>query len=158
MKKIMIPLILIFIISTLNSCNSLDEAISKIETDMPTVIAGNYYLNGDKDNAYIQIINDTTMKFVNFDIYYLTDYLVYEGTDYRGKDAEDFMERQNLPNVFNEEIEFEFNITDNFIYVKALSDEDFVLTVNYRMKYENEYTISFMEEIYIRLELVNYSV
>ena len=168
-KKTTTVFILLSIISItliFNSCENIYGAILEPKENLPSdsnsdsdiaivaVVVGNYYLDGDKDNAYIQIIDSNTLKFVNFDIDYLANYLVYEGTDYRGKDAEDFMLRQNLPDVFKAEIEFDFNGTDNYIYVKALKDsnEDSVFTVNYRMKYENENTISFMEEIYIRYD------
>ncbi|MCL2081453.1 MAG: hypothetical protein FWH16_05065 [Oscillospiraceae bacterium] len=118
------------------------------------VAAGNYYLDGNIGNAYIKIIDDNTMRFVNFDIDLLSDYLITEGTDYRGRDAEDFRERHNLPEVFNGEIEYEFNRADNTLYIKALSNSNEpdggYMTVNYRMKYADKNTISFMESIYSR--------
>jgi hypothetical protein len=120
-----------------------------------TVAIGRYYLNGDadKENAYIEIVDDNTMKFVNFDIDYLANYLL-EATGYTGKDAEDFMERHNLPNVFNGEIEYEFDSPNSCLYVKALSPSnepsDEYLTINYRMVYEDENTISFIEHKYSR--------
>ena len=152
-KRKILPVILAAIfISVFASCSS-DLPIS----DGLTVSTGNYYLNGDKDNACIQIINDNTMRFINFDIEYLAYYLVAEGTDYTGKEIEDFMKRHNLPDVFNEAIEFEFNETESIIYVKALSNSnepnEAFLTVNYRMKYEDKNTISFMESIYIRRDI-----
>ena len=153
-KYIAIITINVFILLLLLSCSDNNDEYSNYFT------TGNYYLDGDTNNACIQIINDNTMRFLNFDIEYLSYYLIAEGTDYTGKDAEDFMKRHNLPDVFNEVIAFEFNLEDNNIYVKALSDSNEpndALTVNYRMKYENKDTISFMEQIYIRCD-INQSV
>lgn len=115
----------------------------------PTVASGKYYLDGDENNPYIEIISDNTMRFVNFDVGSLTDYLVREGTGLEGKEAEEYMTRHNLPNAFAEEIAFE--LFENSIYVKALSEEAAGSpVVNYRMVYENETTLVFMEHTYIR--------
>jgi len=115
------------------------------------VLTGNYYLDGNKQNEYIQIINDDAMRLINFDIDYLTKYLIEEGTDYTGKDAEDFMKRHDLPNLFNEVISFDYDETDHIIYLRALSktSEDFLI-VNYRMTHIDKNTILFLENIYIR--------
>jgi len=138
-KRIAVTIILTIIsIFVFASCNSVS-----------TVYVGNYYLDGNKDNAYIQIINENKLKFVNFDVKDLTNYLVGEA-GHTGKDAEDFMERQNLPDVFYGEIEFEFDKNANAIYVKALSNTDYdPWVVNYRMTYADKNTILFMEKTYI---------
>ena len=151
LKKILIFSIVILLL--LPSCSDNKDKTDEYSNYFTT---GNYYLDGDTENACIQIINDNTMRFINFDIDYLAYYLITEGTDYTGKDAEDFMKRHNLPDVFNEVIAFEFNVEDNNIYVKALSDSNEpndALTVNYRMKYENKDTILFMEKLYIRCDI-----
>ena len=152
-KHIAIIVISVFILLLLSSCSDNENKNDEYPNYFTT---GNYYLDGDTGNACIQIINYNTMRFINFDIDYLAYYLVAEGTDYTGKEIEDFMERHNLPDVFNEVIEFEFNEEDNNIYVKALSNSNETndaFTVNYRMKYENKDTISFMEKVYIRCDI-----
>lgn len=121
-----------------------------------SVPPGNYYLDGDIDesNAYIQIINHNTMRLINFDVDFLARYLIEEWAGYTGDEAAAFMERHNLPQIFHDDIEFEFNATDNFIYLKVLSNgneppEGF-LVPNYRMTYEGGDVILFLGDVYIR--------
>ena len=150
-KPILLIMTLLLILTAFVGCkNREDGTDGDINNAHTMVSAGNYFLDGNTDNACIQILNDTTLRLVNFDIEYLTYYIVYEGTDFRGQDAIDFMARQNLPDAFYEEIAFEFK-TDNFLYLQVCEGEE-GLTVNYRMEYIDKDSISFMENIYSRVE------
>ena len=151
MKRITLPIVIIcaFALIVISISCTITPFTSTLNKSASEVITGNYYLDGDLDHEYIQIISDSKMSFVGFDIDYLANYLVKEGTGLTGKDAEEFMIRHNLPYVFSEEIVFELDLSSLEICVKALSDtsEDFWVP-NFRMQYDN-HAIMFMGDEYL---------
>lgn len=138
-RKTTIALLTIMLMVALASCDSGSH-----------VRAGNYYPAVSENDRHINILSGNKLRLVGFDIDWLADYLISEGTNFRGEEAEQFKKNHNLPDVFAQEIEYEFDESDGYIYLRALSaDNADYLVANFRMAYDGE-TITFLEEAYTR--------
>ena len=110
---------------------------------MPSVVVGNYYLNGESTNAYIHIINKSQLLFHGFDIDALVEGL-RSGVGLEGKDMDDF--GQELHYVYSSILDFKVDWAEDGYRLYIMTD----YLPGYSIKIEDANTLSFLYGKYIR--------
>lgn len=103
--------------------NVLIHIISLNNTSVPSVYAGNYYLDGDNTNASIQVISNNQLILNGFDISTLVEDIEY-GTGLSGQYLYDFREVQNLYFKYSGIIDFRVELLRNNEFALFLFPND----------------------------------
>lgn len=136
-KKIWIIGISLFIIFILLIIMNKKEKADLLVVTLPS---GNYYLDGEKENPYISIINEKELQFINFDLSQITEII------YNAIILEDTIDET----IFSKKLYYEQQINGNYIEIDIpLVEYSVGLMLTF---YPANQTIKFNDEVYYFME------